>query len=110
VLEINNTTFRGQFLAADAPEALFWCIEDCAKVAFLGRNPYTDQQLINNAICLFLTTSLYVRPFKECDRLAPATLTWVAVRTLIQEAFQRRLNTTAPTAGHHRYATTLPFQ
>jgi hypothetical protein len=29
---------------------------------------------------------------------------------MIQEAFQHRLNATAPTAGHHRYAPVLPYQ
>jgi len=29
---------------------------------------------------------------------------------MIQEAFQRRLNATAPTAGHHGYAPVLPYQ
>jgi len=36
--------------------------------------------------------------------------TWVALCTMIQEAFQRRLNATAPTAGHHGYAPALPYQ
>jgi hypothetical protein len=29
---------------------------------------------------------------------------------LIKEVFQRPLNTTAPTSGHHRYAPAQPFQ
>ncbi len=29
---------------------------------------------------------------------------------MIQESFQRCLNTTAPTAGHHGYAPAMPFQ
>jgi hypothetical protein len=71
---------------------------------------YTDRQLINNVICLLLTTGLYVRPFEEWDHMAPATQTWVTLHTLIQEAFQHRLNATAPMAGHHGYAPALPFQ
>jgi hypothetical protein len=110
VLEINDATFCGQYLAADVPEVLFWHIEDCAQIALLGRNPYTDQQLINNAIHLLLITSLYVMLFEEWDHLLPAIQTWVALCTLIQEAFQRRLNATAPRAGHHGYAPALPFQ
>jgi hypothetical protein len=39
VLEINDATFRGQYSAANAPEELFWHIEDCAEVALLGQNP-----------------------------------------------------------------------
>jgi hypothetical protein len=76
----------------------------------MGNNPYTDRQLIDNAICLLLTTGLYQRPFDEWDRLTNVQQTWIELRTLIQEAFQHCLNTTAPTAGHHRYAPAQPFQ
>jgi hypothetical protein len=109
-MEINDTVFCGVYLAADAPEVLFRRIKDCAEIAILGRNPYTDHQLLQNAIHLLLTTGLYVRAFEEWDRLQPPAQTWVALRTMIQEAFQRRLNATAPTAGHHRYAPVLPYQ
>ena len=36
--------------------------------------------------------------------------TWIELRRMIQEAFQRRLNATAPTTGHQGCATALPFQ
>jgi hypothetical protein len=56
-------------LAADAPEVLFRCIEDCAKKALLGQNPYTNKQLITNTICLLLKTGLYIRAFGDWDQL-----------------------------------------
>jgi hypothetical protein len=37
-------------------------------------------------------------------------MTWIELRQMIQDAFQRRLNTTAPTAGHQGYTPALPFQ
>jgi hypothetical protein len=80
---------------------------DCNFV--LGNNPYTDRQLINNAIRLLLMTGLYTRPFEEWDRLQPAAQTWIMLRHLIQEAFQRRLNATLPTAGSHGYTPTQPY-
>jgi hypothetical protein len=64
-LEINNATFCGPYSAADAPKVLFRCVKNCAEIAILGNNPYTDKQLINNAICLLLTMGLYLRAFKE---------------------------------------------
>ncbi len=64
-MESNDTAFCGVYFAADTPEILFRCIEDCAEIAILGRNPYTDCQLLQNAICLLLTTGLYVRTFEE---------------------------------------------
>ncbi len=76
-MELNDTTFRGVYLAADAPKVLFRRIEDCAEIAILGRNPYTDRQLLQNAIRLLLTTGLYVRAFEEWDQLQPAAQTWV---------------------------------
>jgi hypothetical protein len=103
-LEINNVTFRGSYSAANAPEVLFQCIKNCAEIAILGNNPYTDWQLINNTIRLLLTTGLYIRAFEEWDHLLPGAQTWIKLRRLIQEAFQRCLNATAPTAGGHGYA------
>jgi hypothetical protein len=109
-MELNDVAFRSQYSAANAPKVLFHCIENCAKIAILDRNPYMDCQLINNAIRLLLTTGLYQRPFKEWDRLLPVVQTWIALQALIQEAFQRHLNATAPTAGHHIYVPAHPYQ
>ena len=109
-LEANDHIFRSPTSAANAPEVLFRCIEECAKKALLGQNPHTDKQLITNTIRLLLTTGLYIRAFEDCDQLAEALKTWIELRCLIQDAFQRRLNATAPTAGHQGYAPALPYQ
>jgi hypothetical protein len=103
-LEANDHIFRSPTSAADAPEVLFRRMEECAKKALLGQNPYT------NTIRLLLTTGLYIRAFEDWDKLVNAAKTWIELRRLIQEAFQRRLNTTASTAGHQGYAPALPFQ
>jgi hypothetical protein len=42
-MELNNTAFCGVYLAANAPEILFCCIKDCAEIAILSCNPYTDR-------------------------------------------------------------------
>jgi len=65
---------------------------------------------ITDTICLLLTTGLYIHAFEDWDQLAETAKTWIELRRLIQEAFQRRLNATAPTAGHQGYAPALPFQ
>jgi hypothetical protein len=109
-LEANDHIFRSPTLAADPPEVLFCCIEECAKTAMLGKNPYTNKQLIMNTICLLLTTGLYIRAFKDWDQLAKGAKTWIELRRIIQEAFQRQLNASAPTSGHQGYTPALPFQ
>jgi hypothetical protein len=42
--------------------------------------------------------------------MLPNAQTWIALRTMIQDSFQWRLNATTPTASHQGYAPTLPFQ
>ncbi len=70
-MELNDITSCSLYLAANAPKVLFCWIEDCAEIAILGCNPTTDRQLINNAICLLLTTCIYLRTFEELDCLQP---------------------------------------
>jgi hypothetical protein len=110
LMELNDIAFCSPYSAADAPEVLFHRIKDCAEIAILGRNPYTDCQLINNAIRLLLTTGIYMQTFEEWDCLQLIAQTWVTHCTMIQEAFQRRLNAMAPIVGHHGYAPARPFQ
>jgi len=109
-LEANDHIFRSLTSAANAPEVLLRRIEECAEKVLLGQNPYTDKQLITNTIRLLLTTGLYIRVFEDWDQLAEAAKMWIELSRLIQEAFQCRLNTAAPTAGHQGYAPALPFQ
>jgi hypothetical protein len=110
MFETNNRVFRSPYLVVDAPEVLFQKFKECVEMALLGKNPYTDCQLITNVIHLLLTTGLYTHPFKEWDCLTPIDQTWITIHTMIQEAFQWCLNATAPIAGHHGYAPMLPFQ
>jgi hypothetical protein len=86
-MEINIATFCGQYSATDATVVLFRCIKNCAEIAIMGNNPYTNCRLINNAVRLLLTTGLYQRAFKEWDCLPHAQQTWIALCTLVQDAF-----------------------
>ena len=106
-LELNDVTFRSAYSPAYAPKVLFCRIKTCTEITIIGNNPYTDRQIVNNAIRLLLTTVLYVRAFKEWDRLTLINQTWIELCSIIQEAFQHRLNATAPTAGGQGYAPTF---
>ena len=78
-LKANDTIFRNPYSAADAPETLFRCIEDCAEIATLGDNPYTPKQLVLTTVRHLLTTGIYIRAFEEWDLLDPADQTWIAL-------------------------------
>jgi hypothetical protein len=50
MLFANNTLFQSPFNPIDAPEALFYRIEQCQEIQVLARDPYLDMQVINNAV------------------------------------------------------------
>ncbi len=109
-VEENDHIFHSPTSATDPLEVLFRRIEECAETALLGKNPYTNKQLIMNAIHLLLSTGLYTRAFEDWDQLSEAAKTWIKLRQIIQDAFQQQLNASAPISGHQGYAPALPFQ
>jgi len=60
-------------------------------------------QLLDNAIRLLLGCGLYQRDFEEWDRKLAADKIWINLKPFIQEAYQRRLDTTGNTSGQHGY-------
>jgi hypothetical protein len=50
----NDMLFRSVYSPNNAPEVLFRRIDDCQEVQILGEDPYTAQQLLNNAVRLLL--------------------------------------------------------
>ena len=68
-LEANDNEFRRPYSAADAPEVLFRHSKNCAEIAIIGGNPYTNKQIVMNTIRLLLTMGLYLHMFEEWDRL-----------------------------------------
>ena len=86
-----------------APEVLFRRIEDCQEVQILGEDPYTAQQLLNNAVRLLLQTKLYTHDFEDWDRKIAADKIWTTLKTLVQEYYTRCLNATSITTGAQGY-------
>jgi hypothetical protein len=61
----NNTHFRSAFNPTDAPESLFYRIEQCQEIQVLARDPCMDTQIINNAVGLLMQANIF--PLKEFD-------------------------------------------
>ena len=99
----NNTLFRSVYSPQDAPEVLFQRIEDCQEVQILGEDPYTAQQLLNNAVRLLLQTGLYTRDFKDWDHKTAADKIWMTLKTFVQESYTHCLNATSITTGAQGY-------
>jgi hypothetical protein len=47
----NDTLFHSPFNPIDEPELLFYRIEQCQEIQVLDCNPYSDMQVIDNAVC-----------------------------------------------------------
>ena len=86
----NDTLFRSPFPANEAPEMLFYRIEQCQEIQILAQDPYTPTQIINNAVRLLQQSGIF--PLKEFDTWDATTIkTYPALKMFIHEAYTRRL-------------------
>jgi hypothetical protein len=99
----NDMLFWSVYSPQDAPEVLFCCIEDCQEVQILGEDPYTMQQLLNNAVRLLLQCGIYSRDFEDWDRKIASDKIWTNLKTFVQECYTRCLNATNITEGSQGY-------
>jgi hypothetical protein len=102
----NDTLFRSVYSPQDAPKVLFCRIEDCQEVQMLGEDPYTAQQLLNNAVHLLLQCRLYTHNFEDWDCKTVADKIWTNLKTFVQECYTRQLNATSITTGTQGYVQT----
>ncbi len=59
----NDTLFRSPFPTTEAPEMLFYRIEQCQEIQTIAQDPYTPKRIINNAIHLLMQLGIF--PLKE---------------------------------------------
>ena len=86
----NDTLFRSAFNPEDAPELLFYRIEQCQEIQVLGRDPYSDTQIINNTVRLLMQENIFpLKEFKDWEEITPKTYT--ALKTFIAGAFTRQI-------------------
>ncbi len=62
-LYTNDTLFRSPMPAGDSPEMLFYRIEQCQEIQCICNLPYSDEQIIANAIRILLQANIF--PLKE---------------------------------------------
>jgi hypothetical protein len=104
-LYTNDTLFRSPMTAGNSPEMLFYRIEQCQEIQRIGNLPYSEEQIIANAVCILLQANIF--PLKEFDAWEAVTpKTYPALKTFIHAAYGRRLTALAlcSTSGQNGYA------
>jgi hypothetical protein len=76
----------------------------------LAKNPYTTQQLLINAINLLARCGLYQCDLEDWERKPIGDQTWINLRPIIQEAYQRRLTSGTITSAQGGFAQNNRFE
>jgi hypothetical protein len=91
LLFATDTLFKSPFAASEAPELLFYQIKQCQEVTTLGKLPYTSEQIIQNALCLLISSNIF--PMREFDTWEQSLVTtYPALKRFIHKAYTHRLN------------------
>jgi hypothetical protein len=84
----NDNLFRSPFPATEASEMLFYRIEQCQEIQTMAQDPYSNTQIINNAVCLLMQSNIF--PLNELDTWETITpKTYPALKMFIHKAYTR---------------------
>ncbi len=89
----------------DAPEMLFYRIEQCQEIATLAGDPYTRMQIMNMVVRILMQAQVLLSKEFDTWEQTPAK-TYPGLKTFIHEAYTRRLQSLAlcTTTGQQGYA------
>ncbi len=86
----NNLLFCSPFLPSEAPEMIFYCIEQCKEIQTIAEDPYTPTQIISNTVRLLMALGIF--PLKEFGTLdTMPNKMYPILKTFMHEAYTRRL-------------------
>jgi hypothetical protein len=105
MLYTNDTLFRSPMPAGNLPKMLFYRIKQCQEIQRIGNLPYSDEQIIANAVRILLQANIFL--LKEFNAWEAVTLkTYPALKTFIHGAYGCRLTVMAlrSTSSQNGYA------
>ncbi len=86
----NDLLFQSPFLPREAPEILFYRIEQCQEIQTIAEDPYTPKKIISNAVRLLMALGIF--PLKEFDTWEALPIKMYPIlKTFVHEAYTRRL-------------------
>jgi hypothetical protein len=96
--------------AGNLPEILFYRIEQCQEIQRIDNLPYSEEQIIANAVRILLQANIF--PLKEFDAWDAVTpKSYPTLKTFIHVAYSRRLSALAlhSTSGQNGYANQMMY-
>ena len=106
----NDTLLRSPMPAGDLPEMLFYRIEQCQEIQRIGTLPYSNEQIIANAVRILLQANIFpLKEFNVWEAVTPQK--YPALKTFIHGAYGRRLTAMAlrSTSGQNGYANQMIY-
>lgn len=100
----NDALYRGALASTDSPETLFLRLELCQEVQILANNPYTDTQMLHQAVLLLRQSNIL--PTKDFDDWEDVVhKTWPIMKTFFHKRYTKRLTAISmnATSGQHGY-------
>ncbi len=85
-----DTLFCSPFPATEAPEMLFYQIEQCQEIQTIAQDPYTPKQIIGNAVHLLMQSGIFLLKEFNTWEAMPVKL-YPILKTFIHEAYSRHL-------------------
>jgi hypothetical protein len=105
MLYTNDTLFHSPMTAGNLPKMLFYQIEQCQEIQGIGNLPYSEEQIIANAVRILHQANIY--PLKEFKAWDAVTLkSYPTLKTFIHAAYGCRLTALAlrSKSGQNGYA------
>ena len=102
----NDTFFQSAFYPKNAHKLLFYRIEQCQEIQVLAQDPYSDKQIINNAVRLLMQASIFpLKEFDDWEAITPKS--YPALKIFIGGAYTRHIwaQQLCNTAGQMGYTT-----
>ena len=82
----NDNNFQAPLPPTETTETLFRQIKECQEIQVLANNPYTETQLITNAVLALRKANIFpIKEFDDWEVVQPKI--WATMKTFFHEAF-----------------------
>ncbi len=94
MLYTNDTLFRSPLTSGNSPKMLFYRIKQCLEIQRVGNLPYSEEQIIANAVRILLKANIFpLKEFNAWEAVTPKS--YPTLKTFIHAAYCRRLTALA---------------